>query len=307
MRVLVVGAGSIGGYFGGRLAAAGRDVTFLVRPASAARLERDGLRIVSPAGDLALEPKTITADKLREHYDVILLAVKAYSLDDAMEDFAPAVGPQTMILPLLNGLRHLDTLSERFGVEAVLGGTTYISTDVDGEGRIVHLGQRQNLIFGERSGAITPRVEALLAVLSNANIEQQLSGEILTAMWRKWMTLAPLGAITCLLRGTIGEAVSTPEGAATVDALIAESTGIALDTGLPIGEEALAHARSALTRAGSSLTSSMYRDLMKGAPVEADQIIGDMIVRGTASGIDAPLLRAAYAQLMIYQARRSAE
>lgn len=304
MRMLVVGAGSIGGYFGGRLAAAGRDVTFLVRPARAEHLQQHGLQIVSPAGDLTLSPRTVNAAELHEHYDIILLAVKAYSLDAAMDDFAPAVGPETMILPLLNGMRHLDMLAAHFGEQAALGGATYISTDLDSEGRIVHLSARQELLFGELSGARTPRVEALLALLANAGIEAQLSGEIITAMWRKWMTLASLASITCLLRGTIGEAVSTPEGTATAHALVDECTSIALSTGLPIGEEALAHVRSAMTRKGSSLTASMYRDLMKGDAVESDHILGDLLARGQAGGIEAPLLRAAYAQLSIYQARR---
>ena len=161
MRILVVGAGSVGGYLGGRLAAAGRDVTFLVRAGRAAQLRKDGLRIVSPHGDLTLAPKLILASEIDGPYDLVLLAVKSYGLDGAIEDCAPAVGPQTMVLPILNGMRHLDTLVARFGEDAILGGSTRLSTDLDSEGRILQLGDFNDLFFGERGATITPRIEAL--------------------------------------------------------------------------------------------------------------------------------------------------
>jgi 2-dehydropantoate 2-reductase len=302
MRILVVGAGSVGGYFGGRLAAAGRDVTFLVRPVRAAQLQRDGLRIVSQYGDVAIAPKTITAEQIGGPYDVVLLAVKAYSLEAAMKDFEPAVGPQTMILPLLNGMRHLDTLVARFGDDAVLGGTTHISTDLDNEGRILHLGTLQDLVFGERNRVVTPRIQKLQVVLNNANFADKLSPDILATMWQKWVVLASLGSITCLLRGTIGQAASTPRGLATANAIVDECAAIARGEGYPVERSDLDAVRARLTDPASPLTASMYRDLHKGAPVEVEQIIGDLLTRGSAHGVDAPLVRAAYAQLAIYQA-----
>src|SRR5271165_6604065 len=114
MRLLVVGAGATGGYFGGRLAQAGRDVTFLVRPRRAAQLRADGLQIVSPHGDVTLSPPIVTADTIPGPFDIVLLTVKAFSLDAALADVAPAVGKETMILPFLNGMRHVEAITERF-------------------------------------------------------------------------------------------------------------------------------------------------------------------------------------------------
>ena len=303
MRILVVGAGSVGGYFGGRLAVAGRDVTFMVRAARAAQLQRDGMSIVSQYGDFTFAPKTIAATDIDAPYDVVLLAVKAYGLDAAIKDFAPAVGPQTMILPLLNGMRHIDTLVADFGENAVLGGTTYISTDLDSDGRILHLGPLQDLMYGERSTEVTPRIRALQAVLSDANFAEILSPDIVAFMWRKWMMLAALASITCLLRGSIGEVAATSEGVKTAHAIIDECAAIASAEGYLMPPDYLEETHRRLSKPGSDLTASMYRDLQKGASVEVDQIIGDLLRRGDLHGVDAPLLRAACVQLGIYQAR----
>src|SRR5580700_8482441 len=136
MRILVVGAGAMGGYFGGRLLEAGRDVTFLVRPRRAAQLAKTGLLIRSPFGDASLpEPPTVTADALREPFGLIILSCKAYDLESAADSFAPAVGADTAILPLLNGMAHVDYLVARFGGTAALGGQCVISTTLDADGR----------------------------------------------------------------------------------------------------------------------------------------------------------------------------
>ncbi len=306
MRILVVGAGSVGGFFGARLAAAGRDVTFLVRAGRAAQLRKDGLRIVSPHGDLTLVPKLVLATEIDGPYDLVLLAVKSYGLDGAINDCAPAVGPQTMVLPILNGMRHLDALVARFGEDAVLGGSTRLSTDLDTEGRILQLGDFNDLFFGERSGSVTPRIEALRDTLSNAGFDAILSSDIIAFMWRKWTMLAASGAITCLLRGSIGNIVAAPYGRDTAVAIIEECAAIARAAGHPMSDEAMQFTHEYLTRPGSPFTASMYRDLQKGAAVEADQILGDLLAHGNAHGVEAPLTRAAYVQLAVYQANRPA-
>ena len=148
MRILIVGAGAVGGYFGGRLAQAGRDVTFLVRPSRAKQLAQHGLRIISPRGDAVLAPKLISAEEIDTPYDLVFLSVKAYALEAAMNDFAAAVGPETMILPVLNGMRHVDLLTKRFGEHAVIGGVCQVASEIDDEGRIVQLADFQQLVYG---------------------------------------------------------------------------------------------------------------------------------------------------------------
>src|SRR5580704_12767233 len=140
MRILIVGAGAVGGYFGGRLAQAGRDVTFLVRPRRAEQIQDQGLRILSPYhGNFTVRPKTITAAQIASPYDIIFLSVKSYDLAAAINDLAPAVGQQTVIIPVLNGMHHMDVLTQKFGEHAVLGGVCFVATEIDSQGRIVQL------------------------------------------------------------------------------------------------------------------------------------------------------------------------
>ena len=301
LRILIVGAGAVGGYFGGRLAQAGRDVTFLVRPSRAKQLSRDGLRIISPHGDAVLSPKLISADKIDAPYDIIFLSVKAYALGAAMNDFAAAVGPETIIFPVLNGMRHIDILTKRFGEHAVIGGVCLVAAEIDHQGRIVQLADFQRLVYGERNGEITPRLKALDATLQGAGFDARLSTDIMQEMWEKWIQLATLGAITCLMRGTIGEIVAAPGGAELSIKMLDESMAVATGCGHKPSEALLSRHAGAMTAPGSQLTSSMYRDLRKGAPVEADHILGDFIERGGAHGVATPLLQAAFVNLRVYQ------
>lgn len=309
MRILVVGAGATGGFFGGRLAQIGRDVTFLVRPARAERLRQDGLEIVSPLGNAVLQPKLITAAKLRakpQPFDLILLATKSYSLEAAMTDIEPAVAPETTILPILNGMRQLDLLDERFGAEHVIGGTCRINSDVDADGRILQLSTLGELTFGERNHEHTPRIERINSELSGALFKSILSDDVLAAMWNKWYILASLNIICILPEGTTGEVVAVPPGLAFANAAIDECIAIATANGYPPPTKLVESDRKRLTEPGSDLTSSMFRDMAKSAPVEADHIIGDLLARGEAHHITAPLLRATYVQLKVYEARRAA-
>jgi 2-dehydropantoate 2-reductase len=302
MRILIVGAGAVGGYFGGRLAQAGCDVTFLVRPSRVKQLGRDGLRIISPHGDAVLSPKLVSAERIDTPYDLVLVSVKAYALEAAMNDFAAAVGPETMILPVLNGMRHVDLLTKRFGEYAVIGGVCQVASEIDDEGRIVQLADFQQLVYGERNGETTPRLQTLDATLQGAGFDARLSTEIMQEMWAKWVQLASLGAITCLMRGAIGEIVAVPGGADLSLKVLDESAAVATACGHKPSEGLLSRHADAMTAPGSPLTSSMYRDLRKGAPVEVDHILGDFIERGTAHGVATPLLKAAFINLRVYQA-----
>ena len=301
MRILIVGAGAVGGYFGGRLAEAGSDVTFLVRPSRAKQLAQDGLRIISPHGDAVLTPKLVSAEEIGTPYDLVFLSVKAYALEAAMNDFAAAVGQETMILPVLNGMRHVDLLTKRFGEYAVIGGVCQVATEIDDKGRIVQLADFQQLVYGERNGETTPRLQTLDATLQRGEFDARLSTDIMQEMWEKWVQLVSLGAITCLMRGTIGEIVAAPGGADMSLKVLDESAAVATACGHKPSEALLSRHADAMTAPGSQLTSSMYRDLRKGAPVEADHILGDFIERGTARGITAPLLKAAFVNLRVYQ------
>jgi len=313
MRILVVGAGATGGYFGGRLAAAGRDVTFLVREARAAQLRESGLVIRSPAGDLTLRDiKTVTREALEvqggQPFDLVLLSCKAYDLDNAIDSFAAAVGPNTLILPLLNGMRHLEALQARFGTQAVLGGVCLIASTLNDKREIVHLNDVQAITFGELGGGVSARVQAVADEFGNTGFHAKASDKILQEMWEKWVFLASLAGSTCLFRAPVGVILATPDGAATVERLFAECRAIAAGHGHAVRESFLERSRAMLFAEGSPLTASMLRDVQNGSRIEADHVLGDLIRRGgTARQTSNVLsvLRIVYSQLKAYEAQRS--
>ena len=305
MRTLVIGAGATGGYFGGRLLEAGEDVTFLVREKRAAQLAEHGLVIRSSLGDATLpNPATVQANQLRDTYDLILLSCKAYHLPQVMEDMAPAIGPNTAILPVLNGMRHLDLLDVRFGAERVLGGQCVIAATLDAQGIVRHLNQSHGVTFGERDGSRSERVERILASMSKAKFDPRLSTTILQDMWDKWVFLASLASITCLMRAPVGDIMAATGGEQATLQMLEDCRRVAGHNGHAPGEAVIARARGVLTEKGSALSASMMRDLEQGGPIEADHVVGDLLARsGEEHGL--PMLRTAYAHLKAYEARRA--
>jgi 2-dehydropantoate 2-reductase len=301
MRILVVGAGAIGGYFGGRLLQAGRDVTFLVRPRRAVLLSKYGLSIRSRFGDFhEPTPPLVSTEGLAEPFDLIILSCKAYDLDGAIASFAKAVGPNTAILPLLNGMRHLDVLADRFGVERVLGGLAMISATIDANGGIVHLNDLHTLAFGELDRSRSRRIETIASTLLGARFDARLTDEIRQEMWEKWVFIAAAAGITCLMRAAVGDIVAA--GALDLaTGILTECADIADAQGFPPRQPSLEGARATLTTKGSPLKASMLRDIEGGLPVEGDHILGDLL-RRAAKPDDLSLLRIAYLNVKAYEA-----
>jgi 2-dehydropantoate 2-reductase len=307
MRILVVGAGAMGGYFGGRLLEADRDVTFLVRPRRAVQLAKTGLVIRSKFGDVSLPaPPTVAAEALHEPYDLILLSCKAYDLKSAADSFAPAVGNNTAILPFLNGMAHIDYLVERFGSAAVLGGQCVISTTLDAEGHILHLNDMHLLSFGERDGSASERAQVIAKEFSGVKFEARLSNAILHEMWEKWVFIATAASINCVMRAMVGDIMAAGGKDLTL-ALLAECDGVAKAHGFPSTEANTKRTVSILTTPGSPFAASMLRDIENDAPIEADHVVGDLIARGHAKNCKTPLLQIAYTHLKAYEARRARE
>ena len=310
MRVLVVGAGATGGYYGARLAEAGRDVTFLVRPARAQRLAADGLVLKSRLGDLHLPaPKTVTAAALAEAgpFNLVLLSCKAYDLGGALDDIAPALGEGTAILPILNGMAHLDALDARFGAARVLGGSCSIAATLGPAGEIRHMSDFCTLTFGERDGTRSARSTAIEALMQGATFQPRLSDRIVLEMWEKWVFLATLAGATTLMRGTVGDIVGAEGGRAFLAGLHDECLAIADVNGFAPREKVAAQARAMLTADGSPLTASMLRDIEGGGRIEADHVIGDLIARGRGAERKFPHLERVYTGLKTYERRRARE
>ncbi len=303
MRILVVGAGAIGGYFGGRMLESGADVTFLVRPRRAAQLAERGLVIRSARGNADLPaPPTVLAEAIAGPFDVIVLSCKAFDLAGAMDSFAAAVGPQTRILPLLNGMAHIDALVARFGEAAVLGGQCQISTTLEPDGTVRQFGELQSLSLGDRTGPAGPVTQALAEALAPCG--GRLSETIVQDMWEKWVFITTIAATTCLMRASIGDVVAA-EAQDVPLSIAAECLAIAAQSGHAARPAMAERLRTTVTTPGSPFTASMLRDVERGGAIEVDHVLGDLLRRGGQGA--SPMLNLAYLNLKAYQARRRRE
>jgi 2-dehydropantoate 2-reductase len=306
VRILIIGAGAIGGYFCARLIAAGRDVTFLVRARRAEQLRLNGLKVTSPLGDLNLPTPALTsAASLKGFYDLVILSSKAFDLEASIDDFAAGVGPSSRVLPLLNGLRHLDVLDARFGAHRVLGGLARISSTLSADGRIHQLGTFNALAFGPRGHGPKGNIDAVADTLRVSGFDALLSPDILHEMWEKWVFIAAAAATTSLMRAAVGDIVAA-DALKIPLGLLQECGAIAAANGFAPREAAMNMGRSVLTTPGSAFTASMLRDIEQGSRIESDHIVGDLLKRAPQTVL-APLLSTAYAHLRAYEARRQRE
>lgn len=303
MRFLVLGAGAVGGYFGGRLAEAGRDVTFLVRGARAAALAENGLKVESPLGDFTVPVKVATADRVGGPYDVVLLTAKHYDLDAAIDAIRPGIGPGAVVLPLLNGLGHLDKLGAAFGPGRVLGGVAYVGAVLLPDGSIRHHNRMSGIAFGERGGGVSDRTHAIEQEFAGTPVSAPANPDILQEMWEKFVMMGAMAGMNCLLRGNVGEIMATEEGEALMVEALAECHAVAAAAGYPPRPQARERVQALLTERGSINSASMRQDLEAGRRTEADAIVGDMLRRARGFGIATPLLRAAWSHLQVHENR----
>lgn len=305
MRFLIVGAGAVGGYFGGRLAQKGEDVTFLVRPARRKQLENNGIVIRSVHGDYSGPVQTISSGEQAPPFDVVILSVKAYHLPQVIKEIHPYVGESTVLLPLLNGYDHYRVLTEHFGQEKVLGGLCFIETTLNQQGEIVQTSQRHDLVFGEWDGSDTERSRAIEEHMSNAGFVYKRSQEIQSDVWQKFIFISCMSGITTLMQSPIGAIMTDPHARETYQRLIDEIVSIARFVGAPVNEDAGSRVFSITESLASEMKSSMQRDMEKGLPVEADHLHGSLLTMATQSGKQArqyPTLQTVYANLKVYEA-----
>ena len=312
MKILVVGAGGVGGYFGGRLAESGADVMFLVRDGRARQLAERGLVIKSPLGDAAFPVRTLTAADPGRPFELIILSCKSYDLQSAIDAAAPHMDAGTgLIMPLLNGMAHIDVLRERFGKDRVLGGLARISAMLSPAAEVVQLaGLPPRIVFGRFKdqldrAVLEPPVQEIERIFAAANFNSTRMEPIEQGLWDKWVVLAAMAAGTCLMRGSIGSIVAASDGAAIMEELVAEAASVARAAGYGPSDQHLTASRGILTAVGSDLTASMLRDLQKGGPTEGEHIVGDLLRRARTFGLATPLLRVANAHLQTYEAERT--
>src|SRR5262249_49053008 len=250
---------------------------------------------------------TVLASELRTPFDAVILSCKAYDLAGAIESFAPAVGPDTAVVPLLNGMRHLDALDARFGADRVLGGSCHISAKLDEGGQIAHVSDIHRLTFGERSSGRSPRVDALAAAMAGVKFEAMASDNIVLVMWEKWVFLAALAALTCLTRAAVGD-IALAGGTDLAAMLLEECRAIAAAAGYPPSAGSLKAALGRLTDPRSAGTAAMLGDIERRGRTEVEHVLGDLLRRrGGAPEGDCSLLRVAYVAVKAAEARAARE
>ncbi|MFM1653138.1 2-dehydropantoate 2-reductase [Brevibacillus sp. B_LB10_24] len=309
MKVLVLGAGAVGGYFGGRLAEKGADVTFLVREKRKQQLAERGLRIESVHGDVRLEPNVITSGEAVEPYDLIMLSTKAYSSEQllaAVESVAPYVGEHSLILPLLNGIAHMELLQQRFGEERVLGGLCFIESTLNEHGDVIQTSPVHRLLYGEWRGGRSSRVEALEELFADANASYVLSEDIVREMWHKYMFIATMSGMTTLMQAAVGPIRESQYGPELTRQLFEETAAVIRATGASIDSQIVDKQMDTFGKQGYKMKSSMLRDMEKGLPVEADHLQGYLLRLAEQHGVSAPLLQIVYNNLKVYEIKRAA-
>lgn len=309
MKILVLGTGAIGGYFGGRLVQAGADLSFLVRQRRQTQLQQTGLVVRSPHGDFAVPVRTVREEQIDAPADLVLLACKAYDLDEALGSIAPAVGEHTTLVPLLNGVAHITRLQAAFGRARVAGGSCGIPATLSPLGEVVQLGPTHRIVFGrlpDTAAAAQPRLEALLALFRKTPVTAELEAEMMRALWEKFVGLATLAAMTCLMRGTVGDILAADDGAALFAQTFAACEGAACAAGHAPREAAMATFKALMADRQSTLTASMLRDLEGGGRTEGAHVVGDMLERVQSAGLEPGALRAAWCHLQVAEHRRAA-
>ena len=304
MRILIVGAGGIGGYFGGRLLEKGEDVTFLVREKRKQELVVNGLMVESVHGDMKLQPNVLLSGESADPFDVILLSTKSYHLQGAIEDIQPYVLENTMILPLLNGIAHIDTLIKEFGTEKVLGGLCFIETTLDEHGNVVQTSPVHDLVYGERSGETTDRILELQSAFNGTKTNFRLSETIEQEMWHKYLFITTLSGVTSLFRSPVGPIQDQKYAISTIKSLLQEVTSVMRSVDAPLADKIEDVQLNKILQLGANMKSSLQRDMEKGLQTEVEHFFGYLLQIANKENLSTPVMDAIYANLKIYESTK---
>ncbi|MBT2624507.1 ketopantoate reductase family protein [Bacillus sp. ISL-32] len=301
MKILVAGAGGVGGYIGGRLEEQGNDVTFLVRQQRAAKLTKTGLVIKSEKGDISFQPSLIQAGE-NGSFDVVIIASKAYSLQRVIEDVKPFIHAESVIIPFLNGYQHYEQLFAAFAKSRVLGGLCFIESALNEEGEVIHTSASHRFVFGEWNGEQTERMKELEKVFANVNAEVMISRNIEKDIWKKYLFIAAQAGITSLFQKPLGPILETDSGRNTAKTLIGEIGAILRAEGVPADPDLEEESYRTMTKMSYQMKSSMLRDMEKGQTTEGDHLHGFLLEKARDLSLKAPVLETVYANLQIYEA-----
>lgn len=302
MKILVVGAGALGGYFGGRLLEKGEDVTFLVREKRKAQLDVNGLNVESVNGNMMMKVKTLLAGEKSNFFDVIILSTKAYHLEGAIENIRPYVGEQTMVLPILNGIEHISALIDAFGEERVIGGLCAIEATLDQTGKVIQDSLLHEFVYGERNGEKTERILKLQEVFSGTKADFRLSENIEQEMWHKYLFISTVAGVTSLFRSPMGPIREQKYGKLVIQSVLHEAATIMRALEAPLSDKVEELLMERINKLGYKMKASLFKDMEKQLPIEADHFFGYLLEQAEACGVNARAIETVYANLKLYEA-----
>jgi 2-dehydropantoate 2-reductase len=291
MRIAIFGTGGVGGYFGGRLAETGTDVTFIARGAHLAALRQRGLRIESPQGRHQVSRVRATDDPATVGpVDIVFFTVKLYDTDEAARMLPPLLGPDTLVIPFQNGVDSIDALTRAVGRAHVAGGTAYVAAVIAEPGVIRHTAMG-SIIFGPLDGGSSPRLECLLEACHRAGVGATLSDNVMVDIWAKFVRLTVFSGLTALTRCSIGVLFEYPELRAMMQAALRKSIAVARARGVPLSERMFDQVDAAMGKLPPNARSSMLEDLERGRRLELPWLSGTIVRIGQELGVDTPVHR----------------
>ena len=301
MKIVVMGSGGVGGYFGARLAANGADVTFIARGEHLAALRRDGLKVLSANGDLTVKPVKATDDPASVgHADLVMIAVKLWSTDDAARTIAPMMGPNSAVVSWQNGVVAEDILIKHYGKERVIGGVSNIAALIEAPGVIRHNGTMARLIFAELNGKPSKRIDAFAALCKQANIDHVVSDDIIRAIWQKFIFLASLSGMTCATRLSIGPIRTDPETRAMLKAALGEVVAIGRAKGVSLPDDQVEQSLTWADNLPPTMVASMLGDLNRGNRLELPWLSGNVVKLGEELGVATPVHKFIFTVLKLH-------
>ena len=306
MKIAIIGAGGVGGFFGARLQQAGADVHFVARGAHLAAMRSGGLHVESPLGDIHLPHVSVTDNPADiGPADIVWLSVKLWDMDAAVRSIRPLMGPDTGVISFQNGVQKDEILREAFGDRAVMGGVAYIATNIDRPGVIKHTGTMQRLIFGEYDGRRSPRAESLLEASVRGGINAELSDDIQKAIWEKFVFLVGLSGSTTTMRETIGPIRSNPRSRSFLSELMRETVAVGRALGVALPADFADQRLAFVDGLPDQMTSSMHHDLNAGKRLEVSWLSGGVARLGEQAGVPTPMNRAVWEILTLHEAGSS--
>lgn len=301
MKIVVMGSGGVGGYFGARLAANGADVTFIARGEHLAAMRRDGLKVLSANGDLTVKPVKATDDPASVgHADLVMIAVKLWSTDDAARTIAPMMGPNSAVVSWQNGVVAEDILIKHYGKERVIGGVSNIAALIEAPGVIRHNGTMARLIFAELNGKPSKRIDAFAALCKQANIDHVVSDDINRAIWQKFIFLASFSGMTCATRLSIGPIRTDPETRAMLKAALGEVVAIGRAKGVSLPDDQVEQSLTWADNLPPTMVASMLGDLNRGNRLELPWLSGNVVKLGEELGVATPVHKFIFTVLKLH-------